>query len=136
MDYYLETNFSKTVLLSELNHSNVNYYFIELENEKVGYLKLNEGNAQTELKDAKSLEIERIYLKKGYQGKGIGLQLLKKAIAVAKEKAVTYIWLGVWEENPKAIQFYKKHGFEVFDTHTFLLGSDEQTDYMMRLDLK
>ena len=136
MEHYLETNFSKTVLCSELKDVNVFFYFLELESENVGYLKLNVGSAQTELKDAKSLEIERIYLKKAYQGKGLGLQLLKKAIAVGKEKAVTYIWLGVWEENPKAIQFYKKNGFEVFDTHTFLLGSDKQTDFMMRLNLK
>ena len=44
-----------------------------------------------------------------------------------------YIWLGVWQENPKAIQFYTKNGFEVFDQHVFKLGDEEQTDFLMRL---
>jgi len=42
----------------------------------------------------------------------------------------------VWEENPRAINFYKKNGFVEFDKHIFVLGDDEQTDIMMRLDLK
>ena len=54
---------------------------------------------------------------------------------MAKDKKSDYVWLGVWEENPRAISFYKKNGFEEFDKHIFKLGNDEQTDIMMKLKL-
>lgn len=58
-----------------------------------------------------------------------------KAIEIAKQKRVAFIWLGVWEENLRAINFYKKNGFIKFDKHIFSLGQEEQTDIMMKLKL-
>ncbi|MBP7822091.1 MAG: GNAT family N-acetyltransferase, partial [Saprospiraceae bacterium] len=101
----------------------------------IGYLKLNFGSSQTELQDEKALEIERIYVSKEYHGKSVGQLLYDMAIQIAKQKNADYVWLGVWEENPRAINFYKKNGFVAFDKHIFKLGDDEQTDIMMKLKL-
>ena len=68
-----------------------------------------------------------------YFGKKVGQVLYQKALAMAKELKLNYIWLGVWEKNGRAIQFYKKNGFLEFDQHIFILGNDEQTDLLMRL---
>ena len=54
---------------------------------------------------------------------------------IARQKNADYVWLGVWEENPRAINFYKKNGFVEFNKHVFKLGNDEQTDIMMKLKL-
>nr|WP_228115767.1 hypothetical protein [Sphingobacterium faecium] len=51
---------------------------------------------------------------------------------MAIKRKSKYVWLGVWEENPRAINFYKKNGFEEFDKHVFILGDDEQTDILMK----
>ena len=99
-------------------------------------MKFNFGDSQTELKDNKSLEIERIYVSKEFHGKSVGQLLYDKAIEVAKQKNADYVWLGVWEENQRAISFYKKNGFVEFDKHIFKLGNDEQIDIMMKLNLK
>ena len=133
---YLEDGFSIEKLTKELNDKNSEFYFAETENEVIGYLKLNFGESQTELKDKKALEIERIYVVKEYHGKKIASLLYDKAIEIANQINADYIWLGVWEENPRAISFYKKNGFVEFDKHIFILGEDEQTDIMMKLDLK
>ena len=133
MAKYLEEAYADEKLSAELNDPNSVFYFAELERQVIGYLKLNIGASQTELKDNKALEIERIYVAKEYHGKKVGQLLYDKAIEVAKEKAAEYVWLGVWEENHKAIQFYKKNGFIEFDKHVFVLGDDVQTDIMMRL---
>ncbi len=133
MDKYLNENLSIEKLSQELNNKNSHFFFIKDGERNIGYLKLNMGPSQTELKDETALEIERIYVIQEYQGKKVGQQLYEKAIQVAKEKKAQYVWLGVWEENQKAIQFYQKNGFEVFDKHVFVLGDDEQTDLMMRL---
>jgi ribosomal protein S18 acetylase RimI-like enzyme len=133
MDKYLTENLSIKKLSEELNNENSHFFFIKDGERNIGYLKLNMGPSQTEMKDETALEIERIYVIQEYQGKKVGQQLYEKAIQVAKEKKAQYVWLGVWEENHKAIQFYNKNGFEVFDQHVFVLGDEKQTDLMMRL---
>lgn len=135
MKSYLEEGFSPEKLITELNDINSEFYFAKLDNEVIGYLKLNFGESQTELKDNKALEIERIYVSKEFHGKCVGQLLYNKAIEIAKDKNVNYVWLGVWEENLRAISFYKKNGFVEFDKHIFKLGDDEQTDIMMKLNL-
>lgn len=135
MKNYLEEGFSSEKLTKELTNKDSQFYFATLENEVIGYLKVNFGESQTELKGEKSLEIERIYVSKEFHGKKVGQLLYEKAIQVAKDKNVDYVWLGVWEENLRAISFYTKNGFIEFDKHIFKLGNDEQTDIMMKLKL-
>lgn len=135
MKAYLENGFSTEKLTTELSDPNAEFYFAELDGETIGYLKVNVGQSQTEIKDHNALEIERIYILKEFHGKKVGQILYNKAIAIAKEKNVDYVWLGVWEENPRAIRFYEKNGFKAFDKHVFKLGNDKQTDIMMRLSI-
>ncbi|MBK8346502.1 MAG: GNAT family N-acetyltransferase [Saprospiraceae bacterium] len=135
MKTYLDRGFSVAKLTDELNDDNAEFYFATLGENVIGYLKLNFGQSQTELQDDKALEIERIYVLKDFHGKKVGQLLYDKAIQIARQKCVDYVWLGVWEENPRAISFYKKNGFVEFDKHVFKLGNDEQTDIMMKLKL-
>lgn len=135
MQKYLDESFAETKLTEELTDPNSEFYFAILDDNVIGYLKVNFGQSQTELKDDKALEIERIYVPKEFHGKKVGQILYDKAIEIAKQKNADYVWLGVWEENPRAISFYKKNGFVEFDKHIFKLGDDEQTDIMMKLKL-
>lgn len=135
MAKYLEEAYSNEKLSAELNEPNSLFYLASLGNEVIGYLKLNLGASQTEIKDSSALEIERIYVAKAFHGQKLGQLLYDKAIEIAKEKKMDYIWLGVWEENHRAIQFYTKNGFVAFDKHEFILGNDAQTDIMMKLEL-
>ncbi|SHE43270.1 GNAT family N-acetyltransferase [Dysgonomonas macrotermitis] len=132
MAKYLEENLSIERVTEELENEYSEFYFASVDNLVIGYLKLNFGQSQTELKDNKGLEIERIYVLRDYHGKNVGQLLYDKAIEIARQKEADYVWLGVWEENPRAIRFYKKNGFEEFDKHIFKLGNDEQTDIMMK----
>jgi len=136
MTKYLEDSFSINKLTAELNDKDSEFYFASIDNNIIGYLKLNVGRSQTELKDNNALEIERIYVLKEFHGKKVGQLLYEKAISIAMQKNSDYVWLGVWEENPRAINFYKKNGFIEFDKHIFVLGGDIQTDIMMKLLLK
>lgn len=135
MQKYLEEGFSTEKLKTELTDKNAEFYFAEFEGKVIGYLKVNYGQSQTEMKDENALEIERIYVLKEFHGKKIGQILYNKAIELAEKKSVEYVWLGVWEHNPRAIRFYEKNGFVAFDKHIFKLGNDEQTDIMMKLKL-
>lgn len=136
MRKYLDESFSVEKLIAELNDPNAEFYFATLDSKVIGYLKLNFGHSQTELRDDKAVEIERIYVLKEFHGKKVGQMLFDKAMQIAHQKNADYVWLGVWEENPRAIRFYQKNGFVEFDKHIFKLGDDEQTDIMMKLQLK
>ncbi|GEM_PF-6801673 len=66
----------------------------------IGYLKLNSGRSQTELKQNDAVEIERIYPLKEFHGREVVGMLFQKAMQVAREKKSAYIIrLGVWEQN-------------------------------------
>jgi ribosomal protein S18 acetylase RimI-like enzyme len=136
MAKYLEEAYSFEKLNDELNNPNSFFYFAMLDEKVIGYLKLNMGGSQTELKDNDALEIERVYVLKSFQGKRVGQMLFDKAIQIAKEQNAEFVWLGVWEENKKAIQFYTRNGFVEFDQHVFVLGDEAQTDIMMKLQLR
>jgi ribosomal protein S18 acetylase RimI-like enzyme len=136
MKKYLDENFSREKVNAELSNPD-SQFFIALEGDMpIGYLKLNTGKAQTEPQDDSAIEIERIYVLSAYHGKKIGQLLYEKALDVAQRQDKSFIWLGVWEENPRAIRFYEKNGFVAFGKHVFKLGEDEQVDIMMRKALK
>ena len=135
MSEYLKDRFSSKRLKSELSDKNAEFYFAELEGRAIGYLKINVGESQTETNIKNALEIERIYVLKEFHGIKVGQILYKKALALAKEKNVEHIWLGVWEQNPRAIRFYEKNGFVSFDEHIFILGNEVQTDLLMKLNI-
>lgn len=136
MEAYASNVFTVEKLSDELNDPNSEFYFALLGNQIAGYLKINFRSAQTELQDPQALEIERIYVLANQQGKNIGGQLMQFAINRAIDSDLSYVWLGVWDQNHKAIRFYQRHGFEVFSSHEFVLGSDKQTDLLLKRKVK
>ncbi|RAJ05460.1 ribosomal protein S18 acetylase RimI-like enzyme [Chitinophaga skermanii] len=135
MEAYLATSFSEEKLSSELNNP-ASYFFIAYEgNTPIGYLKLNTGLAQTEAQATDAMEIERIYVLAAYHGKKVGQLLYEQALTTAKALHASYLWLGVWEENKRAIGFYAKNGFVPFGQHVFKIGDDEQLDILMKKTL-
>lgn len=136
MAQYLEQGFAPEKMEAELENEHSLFYGAVEGEQLIAYLKLNCGPAQTELNDPRSLEIERIYVLQAFHGTGLGQRLYDKAIEVAQQHQLDYLWLGVWEENKRAIRFYEKNGFATFDQHIFRVGAEEQTDLMMKKHLK
>lgn len=136
IEKYLQESFNTAQITLEIYNPDSLFYLAFWENEPIGFLKVNLGGAQTESLYKNTLEIQRIYVLKAFHGKKIGQLLLDKALEIAKQHLVDYIWLGVWEENHKALHFYNKNGFVTFDKHIFVLGNDQQTDLIMKLNTK
>ncbi|MBE0422741.1 MAG: GNAT family N-acetyltransferase [Lutibacter sp.] len=132
---YASEAYTLEKIASEVNNPNSQFYLASLNNQTVGYLKINFAEAQTELQDPEALELERIYVLKEFQGRKFGQQLFDKTLEIAKQAKRNYLWLGVWEENTGAIKFYEKNGLKAFSKHVFMLGNDAQTDIMMKLEL-
>ncbi len=132
MKMYLEKTFSVDKLRNELAEPGAVFMLLEDGEAIAGYVKVRTGHDPKELGNVKALEIERIYATKHYIGKQVGKTLMDAALAYAKDHGFSCVWLGVWEHNPRAIRFYEKNGFEKFGSHVFELGTDPQTDLLMK----
>ncbi|MBT2659083.1 GNAT family N-acetyltransferase [Bacillus sp. ISL-18] len=131
MNAYLEKAFNLNQLEKELANSSSQFYFVYVNSEVAGYLKVNTNEAQSEEMGDESLEIERIYIRNKFQKHGLGKFLFNKAMEIAMERNKKKIWLGVWEKNENAIAFYKKMGFVQSGAHSFYMGDEEQIDFIM-----
>ncbi|UOE58506.1 GNAT family N-acetyltransferase [Priestia filamentosa] len=131
MKAYLEKAFNLEQVEKELSNTSSHFFFVYVDNEIAGYLKVNTDDAQSEEMGDESLEIERIYIKNNFQKHGLGKCLFNKAIDMAMEHNKKKIWLGVWEKNENALIFYKKMGFIQTGAHSFYMGDEEQVDFIM-----
>lgn len=128
---YLKQAYSVEQLTAELVAPLSVFYFAYLEGELAGYLKLNQGAAQTEDVGENALEVERIYILPTFERHGLGSRLIAQAEQVAHQLNKSEVWLGVWEKNFAAQHFYEHLGFHKIGEHTFMMGTDPQTDLMM-----
>jgi GNAT superfamily N-acetyltransferase len=136
MAAYLKRTFSPEIQLAELSSLNNIFLIAESESQPIGYAQLIVDSKEEIITGIKPLEIRQIYATQEYIGKGVGKALMQAAIHEAEQRGCDSIWLGVWEKNPRAIEFYKKWGFKVVGTHVFMLGADPQRDFIMELELK
>ncbi len=135
MKIYMEKAFNIEVVSAELSEENSIFLIAESENEAVGYAKITLGTFEEDIKAKRPLELNRLYAKTDFIGKGVGQQLMDECFKIAADKKCDAVWLGVWEYNPRAIRFYEKQGFRKVGSHVFLLGTDPQIDLLMQKNL-
>ena len=131
MDKFMTEQFSREQLIQEVTEPGNTFLLAFDEDVPVGYVRMREGKKFPEFHGKDSIEIARIYSVNTYIGTGVGQQMMRQCIFIAKELKKEIIWLGVWEKNSRAISFYTKWGFEKFAEHDFLLGDDLQKDWLM-----
>ncbi|MBL8151285.1 MAG: GNAT family N-acetyltransferase [Blastocatellia bacterium] len=131
IESYLSEAFSLDKQLEEICDPLTTVLIAEVETRAVGYAKLQAGVAPDTVSGTKPIEISRIYVLKEYLGQGIGQSLMQSCIDRGKSQGYETIWLGVWEQNRRAIAFYQRWGFRVVGEHIFQLGSDPQMDLLM-----
>lgn len=135
LDAYLRERLGGDRLARELGDPDSFFFFATVDGAVAGYMKLNRGAAQTEAQGDDAMELERLYVDRAFHGRGVAPLLLEAGIALASASGFGRLWLGVWEENARAIAFYEKHGFATFGEHVFQLGSDAQRDLLMQCTL-
>ena len=135
IDAYIKGSFSSKIQLSELSEPDVIFLIAESESIAIGYAQLIMNSKDEAIKGTRPLEIRRIYASQEYLGKGVGKELMKATIREARQRGCDCVWLGVWEKNQRAIDFYRKWGFREVGTHLFSVGDDPQNDFVMELEL-
>ncbi len=82
-----------------------------------------------------SVELSKCYVHPDHHGLGAAAELMHASIASAAATGAAGLWLGVNNQNARAIRFYTKSGFRIVGTKTFRLGDTLEHDFVMELDL-
>jgi len=131
MRLFLDGPFSTQALMAECYDDACIFFIAYDKDEPAGYIKLKKGTHADLPEKVTAIEICRFYARKQMIGKGVGKAMMLHAIEYAQTKLFNIIWLGVWEHNKRAIDFYTSFGFKKFSEHDFVLGKDVQRDWLM-----
>lgn len=117
---YITKVFNPSNLKKELADTNNIFHLIFYKKQAVGFSKIIPNVAINEHK--KTTKLERIYVLKDYYGKKLGLTLIDFNIALAKKLNQQGMWLYVWTENHRAVNFYLKKGFTIVGKYDFKIS--------------
>jgi ribosomal protein S18 acetylase RimI-like enzyme len=131
LEEFLSTRYSIRQQRAEMANSDIRTLIVELDGQMIGYAQIRRGDAPACVSGESPIELWRFYIDKPWQGKGAAQDLMKAAKASAIELGGWTLWLGVWEENGRAIAFYTQQGFHIAGTKDFWVGKDRQKDRVM-----
>ena len=90
-------------------------WWIEVDGQAVGYVVLTicyslEFHGRFVL-------LDELYIEPPWRGRGLGGKALAFADRYCRDRGLKAIRLEVWRQNPRAIELYKRSGYEVDDRH-------------------
>jgi GNAT superfamily N-acetyltransferase len=131
LETHIAANFTPDHTAAELADSSSVTFLALVGEEACGYATLRVGPAPECVIGPAPVELARIYLTKETVGKGVGSALLRACLEEARRLGRETIWLGVWDENARAVAFYGKWGFRPTGTHRYVFGGKEYEDLVM-----
>lgn len=97
-----------------------------------GFVTMARGTSEPCVEGVESrVELNRLYVDVEAHGQGVGTLLSRAIEQIAREEGFRNMWLGVWEENEKAIKAYERWGYKMVGDHDFQIGDIVQTDLIM-----
>jgi len=135
MSLFLQHQFTAERIILEMGQPGNTHLLALYHDEPAGYIFLKQRSHPL-LESWDALEISRIYCLQAFQGKGVGKALMEYAIQFANQLKLDTLWLAVWKENAKALNFYNAFGFQIFGETDFMLGKDLQKDWLMSKPIK
>ena len=131
MDTHCRANYGEAIQAGEISDPGMVTFLCEESGRLIGYAQLRWGDAPDCVRARSPGEIQRLYVARGWHGKGVAHGLMAACVEEMTTRGSDVVWLGVWERNPRAIAFYRKFGFVEVGDHVFPLGSDPQRDIVM-----
>ena len=139
MDWYInEFAYPVSKIRSEIENTNSLHYILYINNEAVGYLKINIDAAIEGGDKKEGIELERIYIHSTAVNKGLGTYLMNFVFDIAKSYQKKYIFLKAMDTATLAMQFYTKMGydsvgsFRLSDTIFHLMKEEYRGMYILK----
>ena len=124
IDDYISRNFNSESIKDDISNPDNQYYVLLYEKKIVGFSKVIFNFKNENIFENNVTKMERIYLLKEYYGLGLGKSLFNFNVKIAKENNQVGMWLHVWIENKRAIEFYKKMGMKYVGSYDFPVSKD------------
>lgn len=131
LELHCAKHFGRKNQLQEILDPNVLTVLAHVDDELAGFTQVHLNSPHAAIPNERLSEIHRFYVSADYHGLGVAQELMGEVLASMKHGNSSYVWLGVWERNPRAIAFYEKYKFEAMGEQTFLFGSEAQRDLIM-----
>jgi GNAT superfamily N-acetyltransferase len=128
---FLDQAFTPALQRAEIAAMDRQVWLLEMGGALAGYALLNDDAHEASVTARHPVELQRFYIDGAWHGRGLAAVLMAHALSEARALGGDVLWLGVWEQNPRAIRFYEKQGFTAVGSHLFLVGTDPQTDLIL-----
>lgn len=131
MQAHCERSFGEAIQRAEIGDAGRESWLAEIDGQLVSFAQLTLESPCPSLENIRAIEILRFYVDASQHGKGLAQDMMKQLVDRSTALGADVVWLSVWNENPRAIAFYKKCGFEHIADKTFTLGAEVQQDFVM-----
>lgn len=111
IDGYAANSLTAAYFRSCIQSSQHAIYLLRSSGVLAGFVHIEEREPPQELVRYHGVYLHRLYIERGFKGQGFGKILMSKAGEEAEKRGFTSVWLGVWEHNLAAQEFYRKLGF-------------------------
>ena len=128
---HVEQYFGRDVVREELRKPGVSYTLAYADGAVAGFIKTRRGTAPDSVPVAEAIEVQQLYVDQDQQRRGVGRQLMERAVVAAREGGSEGLWLSVWQDAEWATAFYERLGFRQVGTAEFWLGRSCYMDYLM-----
>jgi diamine N-acetyltransferase len=122
IDAYVASKYTPAVMQQELSDPKNIYYILYHDQQPAGYSKIIFHSPQPGIPQQNITKLERIYLLKEFYQLKLGHELLQFNIDLSKKNNQSGMWLYVWKENHRAVNFYIKAGFQISGSYDFKLS--------------
>jgi diamine N-acetyltransferase len=122
VDSYVIEKYSYNVFEKELADPNNIYHLVYYKGQPAGYSKIILNNSHPDIRQPNVTKLERLYLLKDFYKLKLGFGLFNFNVELSKNNNQAGIWLFVWKENERAVNFYRKTGFEIIGSYDFKIS--------------
>ena len=134
MDTYVSLKLNVLTFTEELLDSKNHFFIIRYHTTPAGYSKIIFNHPHDSIKLKNVCKLERMYVLQEFHNVTLGLELFNFNRKASVQNRQGGMWLYVWTENLKALNFYKKAGFEIIATHNFEISNTHSNpNYQMLL---
>lgn len=119
MKEFIDSHYNDEAILQELTNPNNIYHLICRDDEPAGFSKIMLNAEHPNIASPNTTKLDRIYLLSDYYGHNLGYQLLQHNIQLSRQHNQQGMWLFTWQNNHRAVNFYKRNGFDIIGEHKF-----------------
>ncbi|MGV8946830.1 MAG: GNAT family N-acetyltransferase [Lutibacter sp.] len=119
---FILKTYNTKAISKEFENPKVQYHIIYFNNKVAGFSKIELSSSNKNINDLEITKLDRLYLLKKFYGQNLGSKLFDFNIQLSKNNNQKGIWLAVWIENQRAINFYTKTGLEIVGEYNFKIS--------------